>query len=374
METPICDLVLLSWNHLDETQPCLESLFEHTDVPCRLFIVDNGSEPAVRAFLASLQPQGAIQQVTLLQNDTNEGFPRGMNRGLRAATAPWICLLNNDLRFTDGWLEEMIQVAQTHPSVGLVNPASNTFGHRPPSGMPFDDYLQTLRQRRGECSEIGMCIGFCLLIKREVLDRIGGLSEEVERIFFEDEDFSMRAQEAGYRCVVAEGAYVHHAEHRTIRPGPERQALFEKNQRWCHERWGRWIRVAWPRFSPIAPGSEELRQWLERLLTWARRRTHVYVYCPVPKGMTVNDVFQSVGLQPHSDIHWFNVPQAMARLASLQAVVSRQKKPFDLIIAPEARWARLAGGLRWLHHADVISERDDDQLATLWQKKSRSLS
>ena len=48
MREPACDLILLSWNQWEETQPCLESLFACTDVPCRLFIVDNGSEPAVR--------------------------------------------------------------------------------------------------------------------------------------------------------------------------------------------------------------------------------------------------------------------------------------------------------------------------------------
>ena len=87
MTTPVCDLVLLSWNHLEETRPCLESLFETTRVPCRLFMVDNGSEPAVRAFLASVKPRKHIQEVVLLQHETNEGFPRGMNRGIRASSS-----------------------------------------------------------------------------------------------------------------------------------------------------------------------------------------------------------------------------------------------------------------------------------------------
>ena len=37
---PACDLILSSWNHLEETRPCLESLFRNTDVPARLWIVD----------------------------------------------------------------------------------------------------------------------------------------------------------------------------------------------------------------------------------------------------------------------------------------------------------------------------------------------
>ena len=68
MSEAACDLVLLSWNQLEETRACLESLFEQTDIPCRLLLVDNGSEPPVREFLRSVQPQGQIREVTVLQN------------------------------------------------------------------------------------------------------------------------------------------------------------------------------------------------------------------------------------------------------------------------------------------------------------------
>ncbi len=371
METPICDLVLLSWNHLEETQPCLQSLFERTQVPCRLFIVDNGSEPAVRAFLASVKPWGAIQEVTLLQNETNEGFPKGMNRGIQASSAPCVCLLNNDLRFTTGWLQELIEVASAHPTIGLVNPTSSTFNNHPPKGMSLEAYATQLKQFRGRYVEVGMCIGFCLLVKREVLNRIGGLSEEVERIFYEDEDFSQRAQQAGYQCVVAQGAYVYHAEHKTVRKMPEREALFTRNQRWCEEKWGRRIRVAWPRFTPIVPGSQELRQWLERLVAWARRRTHVYVYCPMPQQMTRDELFRSVDLIPHADLHWYALPQRGASAVAAALILSRRKKPFDLIAAPETGWARCMERLRWWHEAEVIPEADEASLSARWKARAR---
>ena len=372
MGEPVCDLVLLSWNHLEETQPCLESLLSATRVPCRLFIVDNGSEEDVRAFLQAVKPRGAIQEIVVLQNETNEGFPRGMNRGIAASHAPFVCLLNNDLRFTVGWLQEMIDVAQANPTVGVINPASSTLGNYPPKGMSLQAYADGLRQFHGQYVEVGMCIGFCMLIKREILNRIGGLNEEVERIFFEDEDFCMRAQQAGFQCVVAAGSYVYHAEHKTVRKMPEREALFTKNQRWCHQRWGRWVRVAWPRFEPVEPGSEELRQWLERLLVWTRRRTHVYVYYPTPPRMTKEALFRSVGLVPHADIHWCTIPKTWAPVTALGSILTRRKKPFDLIVAPQARWGRSVEGWRWLHRARVVPESDDAQLTARWKETSRS--
>lgn len=371
MAEPVCDLVLLSWNHLEETQTCLESLWRSTDMPSRLYIVDNGSEPHVRRFLQTVRPQGLVQEVTLLQHETNEGFPKGMNRGIRASRAPYVCLLNNDLVFTSGWLSRMLDVAQAHPEIGVLNPASSTFGQRQPAGQSLEAYAQSLEVKRGGYVEVGMCIGFCLLITREVINRIGLLNEEVERIFFEDEDFSMRAQQAGYQCVVVEASYVYHAEHQTVQKMPEREALFSRNRRWCEDRWGRRLRIAWPRFSQLVPGSVELRKWLEQLIGWARRRTHVYVYCPTPEDLTPEMLFRSVQLVPHADIHWYKIPATLAPVTAMGYILRRRKKPFDLIVAPEAGWARAMHRLQWLHRAAIVPQEDEPQLIAQWQQKSR---
>ena len=370
----VCDLVLLSWNHLEETRPCLDSLFRTTDAPCRLFIVDNGSEPPVVEFLRSVRPQGAILEVALLQNEANEGFPRGMNRGLRASGAPYACLLNNDLVFTPGWLSRMLEVAQQHPELGVLNPESSTFGRHPPRGLSLDAYAETLADTRGLYVEVGMCIGFCLLIKREVIERIGFLTEEVERIFFEDEDYSMRAQEAGFRCAVVSSAYVHHAEHRTVKRMGERERIFQRNQRWCEAKWGRWLRLACPQFLPLEPGSQELRAWLEQLLTWARRRTHVYAYGPATDGVTAEALFRSVGLVPHVDVLWHPLPRRGMRLAAGLAILKRQKKRFDAILAPDERWAAMMRRLAWAHRSRVIPLSDPEAVEGLWQGRRRSPS
>ena len=368
----LCDLVLLSWNHLEETQPCLESLFRCTDVPSRLLIVDNGSAPAVRNFLKTVRPHGAIHDVILIQNETNEGFSRGMNQGMQASRAPYVCLLNNDLLFTSGWLSRVLDVAQAHPEIGMLNPVSNTFGQRPPRGTSLEAYAKSLDTRRGGYVEVGMCIGFCLLAKREVLSRIGLLTEEVDRIFFEDEDWCMRAQQAGYQCVVVSSSYVHHAEHQTVRQMPERDALFARNQRWCNHKWGRRLRVAWPRFTPVAPGSADLRLWLEQAVRMARMRTHVYVYSPTCDGRLTHDgVFRSVGLVPHADVIWRPLPSRSAAWAAACAILARQKKRFDAIIAPTEGWAVTMRQLRWLHRADVVRPSPDlERLTQQWRARS----
>lgn len=369
MTDSICDLIVLSWNQLEQTRPCLESLFKHTDVPSRLLLVDNGSEPEVRAFLRGVAPAGMICEVRLIQNETNEGFPRGMNRGLRASSAPYVCLLNNDLLMTPQWLSRMIRVAESDAAIGLVGPSSNTYGERPPAGMSIDAYAEQLEDQHARYVEAGMCIGFCVLIKRSVIERIGLLTEEVDRVFFEDEDYAIRAQQAGFRCALSRAAYVFHREHQSVKHLPERDALFERNQRWCREKWGRRLRLACPRAEQVVPGSGELRQWLQRLIELARQRCHVYAYAPTPAGCSVDALFDSVGLIRHVDVLWHRMPAAAPRLAATVRILLRRKKPFDAILAPEAGWAAWFRALRGLHGAQVIEPDDQPGLDALWQSR-----
>jgi GT2 family glycosyltransferase len=366
MPEPVCDLILLSWNHLEQTQPCLESLFATVKTPSRLFIVDNGSEPAVRAALQQVKPSGHVREVVVLQNETNEGFPKGMNRGIHASTAPYVCLLNNDLRFMPGWLEQLIHVAEQHQAVGVLNPTSNNFGNHPPDGMPLEAYAASLQAQRGKFVEVGMCIGFCVLIARRVLDTIGGLTEEVERIFFEDEDFSVRAQRAGFVCAVAAASYVVHVEHQTVKHMPERDALFGRNRNWCHTKWGRWVRIAWPRFTPISAGTQDAREWLEELLFWARKRAHVYVYCAGWPSARLHELFDSVQLVPHADIHWHTLPPLLPRWSALAWILKRRKKRFDIIVAPDTGWAGAMRRLGPVHRATVVSAADQPALESTW--------
>lgn len=368
-----CDVVVLSWNQLETTQRCLASLVRGTDVPVRLIIVDNGSEPKVRQALQQVRPREAVREVVVIQNDTNEGFARGMNRGLRASRAPYVALLNNDILVTSGWLSRMLEVAEAHPEIGLLDPDS-TFGQRPPPLEALEAHARGLESQRGLYVEAGMCVGFCTVIKRQVINRIGLLTEDVDRAFFEDEDYCMRAQQVGFQCVVVRSAYVYHLEHHTVRHLADRQRLFRKNQRWCEGRWGKRLRIGYPKFTPVIPGSQELRVWLERLRAIARQRAFVHVYCPTPIGMDRDALFRSVGLVPHTDVRWQVIPRRLAPWAAAGAILKRQKKRFDAIVAPDVRWGSLMTGLRWVHRADVIPETHEEQLIALWKPKSRSPS
>lgn len=260
-----CDIILLSWNNLDILRNCVETLLQSTHTPSRLLIVDNGStENGLREYLAALKGNQTVR-IELIINAVNEGFARGMNAGIRASHAPYLCLINNDLIFTDGWLEEMIKVAAGNPKIGVVNPSSNNFGLRPAlsgerAGLrpckdsPIGDFARALRRDSGKWIEMNAAVGFCMLIKKEVIEKAGYLDEGYGYAYFEDTDFSRKAQKAGYICAMAKASYVYHLERCSAGFLNNSDAHFRRSAVIFHERWGRPMRVVYA----VIGGSEEL--------------------------------------------------------------------------------------------------------------------
>ncbi|MBI4355046.1 MAG: glycosyltransferase family 2 protein [Candidatus Omnitrophica bacterium] len=369
-----CDLVLLTWDHLEETRPCLESLFAHTRVRCRLFIVDNGSVSPAKEYLDKVRGNDWIE-VQLLRNATNEGFPCGMNRGLRASTAPCVCLLNNDLLFTPGWLERLLEVADAHPELGVLNPASNNFSELPPRGMSLAAYAGELEAQRGQYREIGTCVGFCMLITRPVIERIGLLDETVNQIFFEDTDYCRRAVAAGFRCALVPSSYVWHHEHRTVRKMAQREEIFQENRRRFEQRWGRPLRILYARRRPLVPGDPATRQELARSVDWARRGAFIQLYHPQANGGADRaKLFRAAGLAEHADVTVTPVTVGGWRWVVLARLLARRKKPFDLLVTDDAQLLRWARRLRACHHALAVDAEDETGFQQAWQQQSHSPS
>lgn len=238
-----CDIVIPVWNQLDLTKDCIDSVSKNTrDVDYRIIIIDNASGKETRNYLESLKALLG-KNLLLIRNENNLGFVRAANQGMRLSDASYVCLLNNDAVTTDGWLGEMISVAGSRPSIGLVNPSSNTLGQRPDKKVSIEEYALYIKRQAGLWEEIGSAIGFCMLIKREVIDKIGVFDEIYGMGNFEDTDYSRRAIKEGYLCVRAQGAYVYHREGTSFGRDRAFDENFERNRQIYEFRWGkrRWI-------------------------------------------------------------------------------------------------------------------------------------
>lgn len=161
----------------------------------RLILVDNAS-PDFPAMQAELIQHPHI----LIQNPANVGFVKAVNQGMRASSAPHVVLLNNDTEVVPGWLERLR--ASLTGSIGLAGPRSNLNGTLSAT-MP--------QQSPTVLSKPAMLVFFCVMIRRDVIDKIGFLNEQFGVGLGDDDDYCQRAQAAGYDlCYVGDLVIFHY--------------------------------------------------------------------------------------------------------------------------------------------------------------------
>ncbi len=210
-------IVIVTHNQLEYTRQCLDSIQRLTDEPYELIVVDNGSSDGTVEYLRGMPG------VRLIVNESNRGFPAAANQGITASTGSQILLLNNDVVVTTGWLFRLLRALHSDPAIGLVGPCSN-FVSGPQQVEARYESLADLDgfawdwggAHEGVCVEVNRLVGFCLLIRREVVEAIGLLDEQFGMGCFEDDDYCLRAIQAGYRAVIAGDAFVHHYGGRTF--------------------------------------------------------------------------------------------------------------------------------------------------------------
>ncbi len=336
-----CDLVLLSWNNLEILKQCVDSILRCTRTPARLIIVDNGStEPGVADYLSSLKGNATIE-VRLILNAINEGFAKGMNKGMKASSAPYVCLLNNDILVTDGWLAEMMKVAAEDPAVGIVNPSSNNFGLRFAKGTTLDGFSATLKGQTGRWVEMGSCIGFCMLIKREMIEKVGYLDETYGYAYFEDTDFSRRAQQAGYKCAMAKGCYVYHAEGKSGKFLKDKDETFRKSAEIFRGKWGRPLRVVYVVTRKDKGAFGRIIQSVEGEL---KSRNRVWIL--QEEGINIGN------LPEHLDLMCEILPRIVFNFTAFWNII-KKKKRFDRLYVDTGMLRNMLGFYRWLRGCEI---------------------
>lgn len=222
-------IIILTHNQLEYTKKCINSIFKHTKETFELIVVDNGSTDGTVEYLESEaggRGQAAGARIRIIKNKENLGFAAGNNQGMAAAKGDYILLMNNDIVVTPGWLERLITCAERKPQIGIVGPVSNyvsgpqlirdvTYNTSDLDGL--DDFATEFSNRyTGNTKRFIRVVGFCMLIKRAVIDKIGGLDARYGLGNFEDDDFSLRAALAGFESWIAQDCFVHHFGSRTF--------------------------------------------------------------------------------------------------------------------------------------------------------------
>lgn len=233
----LTSIIIVTFNQLSMTRQCVDSVLSRTDVPVELIFVDNGSSDGTPDYLET------IPGARVIRNVDNRGFARGVNQGIRVASGDQIVLLNNDCIVTTGWLEGLLDVLHDNPQNGLVGPVSNSVSGGQQIPVSYRDLtgLDGFAWQRRESRVLTLTnrlVGFCLLFRRDVLDRIGELDEQFEIGCFEDDDFCRRAINAGFRAVIAHHVFVHHFGSATFRgAGLNLGDILKRNGQRFEQKW-----------------------------------------------------------------------------------------------------------------------------------------
>jgi glycosyltransferase involved in cell wall biosynthesis/Flp pilus assembly protein TadD/ubiquinone/menaquinone biosynthesis C-methylase UbiE len=221
---PRVSIIILTHNGLEYTKKCVAALQHSQKEPCEIIFVDNGSNDGSVAYLLQLVRDNP--EYRLIVNGENRGFAAGNNQGMAVARGDYIVLLNNDVVVGHGWLERLVACVDRSPRIGIAGPMSNyVSGPQLVREVAYDmttlegwpQFVETFAARHaGRARPFWRVVGFCMLIKRAVIEKIGGLDEGFGLGNFEDDDFSMRAALAGFESWIAEDCFVHHFGSRTF--------------------------------------------------------------------------------------------------------------------------------------------------------------
>jgi GT2 family glycosyltransferase/tetratricopeptide (TPR) repeat protein len=261
----LVSIIILACNELEYTRLCLESILRCTRPPYELILIDNASTDGMGAYFKEIAARRGPARVAVICNDTNLGFAGGCNQGVAAARGAYLVFLNNDTVVTDGWLDGLVAWAiHNWPNTGLVGPVTNYAAPPQQIGVTYanlQDMERLAAHRRQEFARKALVVkrltGFCLLVRREVLERVGSFDEQFALGFFEDDDLCVRAREAGFGLLVALNVFIHHFGSRTFAGlGIDCRKQLQKNFEQFKEKWGP-ERAAGYRFPESEPHTDE---------------------------------------------------------------------------------------------------------------------
>ncbi len=208
------DVLIPIHNEWHVLRPCLDSIEAFTHLPnVQLTILDDGSDPFVQERLAAWQDSGGLPK-RILRNETALGFVQNSNRGFRESTADLVVLLNSDTVVTPGWLEGVLEIMQNDSKIACVMPMSNQCSLHSldiPMGWNIFQYAADLRRRMPPAPFDAVTVGgFCLMIRREALEDVGGYDEIFGRGYGEESDWCMRARNRGWKVTGTPNTFVYH--------------------------------------------------------------------------------------------------------------------------------------------------------------------
>ena len=234
-------IIILTYNHLDYTKDCIESIRKYTEENTyEIIIIDNDSTDDTKKWLKEQK------DLKVIYNEENLGFPKGCNQGIKIANKDNdILLLNNDTIVTSNWLKNLKICLESDSKIGAVGAVCNQYENNQGVDFNYQDMteMQILAKKNNHSDptkweEKAFLIGFCLLIKQEVILKLENLDEEYSPGYIEDNDLSLRIIELGYKLMLCHDCFIHHYLGTSFRKDLSKfYPILYKNRDYFYQKW-----------------------------------------------------------------------------------------------------------------------------------------
>ncbi|ORX23123.1 hypothetical protein BVF91_07510 [Thermoanaerobacterium sp. PSU-2] len=215
----IVDIIVPVYNAYEDLIECINSInIAKTNFNYRIIIInDNSTDNRIENFLQNLK----INNYIILNNEVNLGFVKSVNKGMKYSSND-VILLNSDTIVTDYWIDKLVEKGYSNPYIATVTPYTNngTICSIPkflndnniPDGYTANEYANLIeRISIRKFIEIPTAVGFCMFIKREVLEKVGYFNEDdFGKGYGEENEFCMRAKYKGYIHTICDYCFIQH--------------------------------------------------------------------------------------------------------------------------------------------------------------------
>jgi len=231
------DVVVPIYNAFEDVEKCIYSLLKHQDVYRIILINDCSADKRIKELFNTLRKY-RCKKLEIVENKENLGYLKTANIGMKMSKKD-VILLNSDTIVTTGWAKKLNQCAYSRHCIGIVTPFSNngvecsipepSQDNEIPEGFSIESFAELVEK----CSlnrypELVTSVGFCMYIRRSVIDEIGYLDEKNFGLGFgEENDFSMRASRIGYKSVLCDNTFIFHKGAASF--STRRNALIQKS-------------------------------------------------------------------------------------------------------------------------------------------------
>lgn len=238
MRSPAIDIIIPVYNAYEDLQRCLDSVLRTVMPHHRVILIDDCSTDSRIAGYFERLRNGADPRLQMLRNDTNLGFVSTVNRGMKLSQND-VVLLNSDTIVTSGWVEKLCNCAASDLHIGTITPFSNNAeicsfpkfcqDNTLPQGMDAEGVNCAIEAAALPVyPDIPTGVGFCMFIRRQLLNKIGMFDAVTFRLGYgEENDFCMRAMAAGWRNVLCDNTFVQHVGKRSF--SVKKEKLVEEN-------------------------------------------------------------------------------------------------------------------------------------------------